>query len=158
MDLKELLAQPARKYIVRSILSHEDASSRKTIEEDTGLHEQNLFWHLRQLCENNVLAWTYDPRPGLMKQRLYFIDPDGPDNLQDVLRELFPDKMESFPINQSVPSIYTLSASLLLLAKWYEGDVGAIEPLDKVRAYLQTFSIGQQVLQEDEENTLSPDL
>jgi hypothetical protein len=54
--------------------------------------------------------------------------------------------------------IYELSSALLLLAKWYEVDAGSIEPLDKVRAYLGTFPIGQRVLKEEEKGELNPQL
>lgn len=51
-------------------------------------------------------------------------------------------------------TIHDLAASLLMLAHWYETDCGPIDPLDKIRAYLATFQIGQDVLQEDFEEKL----
>jgi transcriptional regulator with XRE-family HTH domain len=54
--------------------------------------------------------------------------------------------------------VYELAAALLLLAKWYEGDTGSVEPLDKVRAYLETFPVGRHVLEEELENRLSTEL
>lgn len=50
--------------------------------------------------------------------------------------------------------IRDLAAYALTLAHWYEGDCGPIDPLDKIRTYLEKFKIGQDIIAEDEMNIL----
>ena len=50
--------------------------------------------------------------------------------------------------------IYDLSAALLLLSLYYEGDTGGEHYMDRTREYLAQFEIGQQVLQASDEHML----
>lgn len=50
--------------------------------------------------------------------------------------------------------IRELASALLVLAHWYEGDEGDAGPLIKARAYLETFPLGQEIIEKDEMNIL----
>lgn len=50
--------------------------------------------------------------------------------------------------------IYDLSAALMLLSLYYEGDTGGAHYMDRTREYLAQFEIGQRVLAECDEHML----
>ncbi len=42
-----------------------------------------------------------------------------------------------------------LCEKLLEVAHWYEGDTGKVEVLDEIRAFVASFEIGQQLIEEN---------
>lgn len=57
-------------------------------------------------------------------------------------------------MNEQERRIYDLSAALMLLSGYYEGDTGGEHYMDRTREYLAQFEIGQRVLAEYDEHML----
>lgn len=90
MSFEEILADPVRNEIVRSILSRENASSYTEIMHDVNKnvpeHASSCYYHLHALIKCEVIGQDDHPtKPG----KMYYISPKH-EELQPVLQKLFP--------------------------------------------------------------------